>query len=209
MVAGGAFVTMRRGQADPTRPGTSGDPVANGVQHMPEDGQLMLRAAAGDMDAFEALVERHQQVALNVAFRFLGDRTLAEDAVQEAFLRLLASASRYQPTAAFRTYLYTVVWHICVDVYRKRRPESLEALPAQEDPGPGPVQAAVESERAELVREAVQELPPRQRMALVLKHFEGMSYDEIGAALDCSPTAVDALLIRAKRRLAEKLKDVR
>jgi RNA polymerase sigma-70 factor (ECF subfamily) len=76
----------------------------------------------------------------------------------------------------------------------------------REDPAAGPVRSAEEAERAALVREAVQELPPRQRMALVLKHFEGMSYEEIGHALECSPTAVDALLVRAKRRLQEKLK---
>ena len=173
---------------------------------MVEDEQLMMRAAKGDMDAFEELVERHQQTALNVAYRFLGDRDLAQDAAQDAFLKVLAAASRYRPSARFRTYLYGVIWHLCVDVYRKRRDRPLEGAPVREDPAAGPVRSAEEAERAALVREAVQELPPRQRMALVLKHFEGMSYEEIGHALECSPTAVDALLVRAKRRLQEKLK---
>jgi len=176
---------------------------------MLEDEELMMRAAEGDMASFEELVERHQQSALNVAYRFLGDRQLAEDAVQDAFLKLLAAAPRYRPTARFRTYLYNVVWHLCVDVYRKRHPLPLEEVPLGEDPGGGPVQSVEEAERAALVRQAVQELPPRQRMALVLKHFEGLSYEEIGRALDCSSTAVDALLVRAKRRLQERLKELR
>lgn len=175
---------------------------------MPSDEQLMMRAAEGDMDAFEELVQRHQRVSLNVAYRFLADAAQAEDIVQEAFLRVLAAASRYRPAAGFRTYLYNVIWHLCVDHYRKRRPQSLDLLPAREDPSAGPAELAAAQERAALVREAVGALPPRQRMALVLKHFEGLSYQEIGRALDCSPTAVDALLVRAKRKLKDRLREL-
>jgi RNA polymerase sigma-70 factor (ECF subfamily) len=173
---------------------------------MTDDEQLMMQAGEGDMDAFEELVIRHQQSALNVAYRFLGERALAEDAVQEAFLKLLASAGRYRPTARFRTFLYSVLWHVCVDFHRKKHPGPLDTAPAPEDPAPGPAQAALDGERADLVRQAVQELPARQRMALVLKHFDGMSYEEIAQMLECSPTAVDALLVRARRRLQERLK---
>jgi len=171
-----------------------------------DDEELMMQAAAGDLDAFEEVVRRHQQDALNVAYRFLADQTLAEDVVQDAFLKVLASARRYRPTARFRTYLYTIVWHLCVDVHRRKRSQPIESLPVRQDPAPGPAQAAQDAERAALVRQAVQELSPRQRMALVLKHFENLSYAEIGHALECSPTAVDALLVRAKRRLKQRLK---
>jgi len=176
--------------------------------HMAEDEELMTRAAKGDMDAFEELVSRHQQAALSVAYRFLGERALAEDAVQEAFLRILAAASRYRPSARFGTYLYSVIWHICVDISRKKRPVSLESVAPRQDPVRDPAQVAADNERAALVQKAVQELPSRQRMALVLKHFEHLSYEEIGRALECSPTAVDALLVRAKRKLQERLKDM-
>jgi RNA polymerase sigma-70 factor (ECF subfamily) len=174
---------------------------------MASDEELMAQAAEGDMDAFEEVVRRNQQIALNVAYRFLGDPILAEDVAQEAFLKVLAGASRYEPTARFSTYLYNVVWHLCIDVYRKKRPESLELGPDREHGGRGPVQEALAGEQQQLVRDAVQSLPPRQRMAIVLKHFEGLSYEEIARALDCSPTAVDALLVRAKRRLKETLED--
>ena len=165
----------------------------------------MAQAAEGDMDAFEEVVRRNQQTALNVAYRFLGDSVLAEDVAQDAFLKILAGASRYKPTARFSTYLYNVVWHLCIDLYRKKRPEPLDARPDREHHGAGPVQTALAGEQQAVVREAVDSLPPRQRMTIVLKHFEGLSYEEIGRALDCSPTAVDALLVRAKRRLKDRL----
>ncbi len=175
---------------------------------MTDDEQLMLRAGKGDMDAFEELVSRHQQVALSVAYRFLGERALAEDAAQEAFLRILAAAGRYRPSARFTTYLYSVIYHICVDISRRKHPVSLDALGARQGSAADPAQVAADGERDALVRQAIQELPSRQRMALVLKHFEHLSYEEIARALECSPTAVDALLVRAKRRLQERLKDL-
>ena len=82
---------------------------------MTSDEDLMLQVAGGDMDAFEVLVRRHQQSSLNVAYRFLTNRTHAEDVVQDAFLKVLAAAPRYRPTAKFRTYLFSVIWHLCVD----------------------------------------------------------------------------------------------
>ena len=172
---------------------------------MTSDEDLMLQVAGGDMDAFEELVRRHQQSSLNVAYRFLSDRTRAEDVVQDAFLKVLAAGPRYRPTAKFRTYLFNVIWHLCVDQYRRKRPDRLESEGLVVDAGPGPDGRVADAEQAARVREAVDALPPRQRMALVLKHFEGMSYEDIGRALDCSPRAVDALLVRAKRKLKEKL----
>ncbi len=174
---------------------------------MSTDEQLMLSAAEGDMDAFEELVRRHQQGALNVAYRFLSDRTLAEDVAQEAFMKILAGADRYRPSARFRTYLYNVIWHLCIDVHRKRKPLRLDSLRPQPSDEDGPADAALRDERSARVQAAIRNLPPRQRMALVLKHYEGMSYKDIGKALRCSARAVDALLSRAKRQLKEELKD--
>ena len=172
------------------------------------DEELMTRAAGGDMGAFELLVERHQRSALNTARRFLGRSSLAEDVVQEAFLKILAGARRYRPTARFRTYLYNVIWHLCVDSFRRKRPLALELLPQQAQAGDSPDEAAVRAERDELLRRAVDDLPARQRMALVLKHFEGMSYDDIAGVMECSPGAVDSLLSRARSTLRETLKDM-
>ncbi len=172
---------------------------------MTNDEDLMLRAAGGDMDAFEELVERHHRAALNTAYRFLSDQSLAEDVAQEAFLRILAGASRYRPLAAFRTYLFNVVWHLCIDAYRKSRAVRMPSDAAPADERDGPVGEAVRGELRRSVRAAVERLPERQRMAVVLKHFEGLSYGEIAQVLECSTRAVDSLLIRAKRHLKEEL----
>jgi RNA polymerase sigma-70 factor (ECF subfamily) len=175
---------------------------------MTDDEDLMPRVAKGDMDAFEDLVERHQQGALNTAYHFLGDRAQAEDVAQEAFLRVLAAAERYEPRAAFRTYLFTVIWRLCVDRHRRTDPAPLESVAPRESPAEGPPQATFRRERAELVQSALAELPSRQRMAAVLKYFEEMSYNEIAEVLDCSTQAVDSLLSRARARLREALGDV-
>lgn len=175
---------------------------------MVNDQQLMMRAAEGDMDAFEELVSRHQQSALNVAYHFLSDHALAEDIAQEAFLRVLAGAARYRPLASFRTYLFSVIWHLCVDLRRKKVPRPLESLPPRESDAEGPADAALRDERRAIVAAAVGQLPSRQRMALVLKHYENLSYEEIARTIGCSVRAVDALLVRAKRKLREALRDV-
>jgi len=173
------------------------------------DEQLMLDVADGDMSAFAQLVQRHHRSALNIAYRFLSDAGRAEDIVQDAFLKILSAAERYRPTARFRTYLYNVIWHLCVDSYRKKRPQRLGETPLKADAAENPETVAMTEERAVLVRQAIQELPTRQRMALVLKHYENMSYDGIAEALGCSEGAVDSLLVRARRALQEKLKDLR
>jgi len=175
---------------------------------MATDEQLMKGAAAGDMDAFGELVERHHQRALSVAYRFLGDATLAEDVAQDAFLRILGAAGRYKASAQFRTYLYNVIWHLCVDQYRRKRSLPLSELPVAADAADGPEQTLERAERSDRLRQAVQGLPARQRMALVLKHYEGLSYEEIARAMGCSAGAADSLLIRARRTLKDALQDL-
>lgn len=170
------------------------------------DEQLMERTAGGDMDAFEDLVRRHQNTAVSVAYRFLGDRTLAEDLAQDAFLKILAAAPRYEATAKFTTYLYGVVWRLCVDTYRKKTPVQWDPEVPHEADSPAPESRMAREETAETVRRAIAELPERQRMALVLQNYEDMNYEEIGEALDCSPGAVASLLVRARRTLEDKLR---
>lgn len=168
----------------------------------------MSAAAEGDMDAFEALVRRHQQGALNVALRMLGDEHRAQDAAQEAFLRVLQSAPRYRPIATFRTYLYRILTRLCIDQYRRRRPHSSAELDTAEGGTDAPPDELVRRERVEHVRQAVERLPDRQRIALVLQHYEGMSYQEIAEVMKCTTSSVEALLVRARRKLKAWLADV-
>ena len=168
----------------------------------------MSAAAEGDMDAFEALVRRHQQGALNVALRMLGDENRAQDAAQEAFLRVLQSAPRYRPIATFRTYLYRILTRLCIDQYRRRKPDTHGALDSVRNGGETAPEALLRRERAERVRRAVERLPARQRIALVLQNYEGLSYEEISGVMKCSASSVDALLVRAKKKLRGWLRDV-
>ena len=168
---------------------------------MTSDEELMSAVAEGDLEAFDELVRRHQQSALNTAYRFLGDRQEAEDLAQEAFLRILDRARAYRPSASFRTYLYRVLANACLDYRRKKRPTPADSLPHVADGADDPADALDRQQRGELVRRGIDSLPPRQRMALVLQHYEGLSYEEIAASMRCSRSAVESLLVRAKRTL--------
>ena len=173
------------------------------------DEDLMSVAGRGDSDAFEELVRRHQHGAVGIAYRLLGDEHRAQDAAQEAFLRVWEHADTYRPTAAFRTYLYRILTRLCIDQRRKRRPTTGEPMDAFPATGDLPDDALERRERAVLVRAALGRLPGRQHVAIVLRHYEALSYEEIGAVMHCSARAVDSMLLRARRRLSEWLDDVR
>jgi RNA polymerase sigma-70 factor (ECF subfamily) len=165
----------------------------------------MLAARNGDMHAFEQLVVRHQSTAWNVAVRYIGDASDAEDLVQETFLRILNAAERYVPTAAFRTYLHRILTRLCIDHVRKKRPVPLDPLPqvpAPELPGSDHIE---QMERERAIRAALDALPPKYRMAVVLRYFEGLSGIEIAQSLNTTPKAVERLLARARKRLEPAL----
>ena len=175
---------------------------------MATDEELLQAVGRGDLPAFEQVVLRHQKEAWSVALRFLGDATEAEDVAQEAFLRILEASPRYRPTASFRTYLYRVVTNLCLDRARKKRPLYLERLPDAASSGPTPADAFAAQERHEAVRVALETIPPRQRAAIVLRHFEGLSIQEIASILEATPKAVERLLARARSALELRLKNL-
>jgi len=170
-----------------------------------KDEQLMLRVAEGDLDAFNELVRRHEHTAWRIAHRFLGDPMEAEDLAQEAFLRILSAAPRYKPSAAFSTYLYRVVARLCIDNARKKRPTFTGAVPETADSSPDPATALIQKDRDALIRKALDALPSRQRMAVILKYYEGLSYGEIAQAMGTTVKAVERLLGRAKKALQKRL----
>jgi len=175
---------------------------------MRSDEQLLAAAGTGDLRAFEQIVRRHQARACRIAYRFLGDQAEAEDMAQEAFMRVLKAAPRYQPTAQFSTYLYQIVSRLCLDHRRKKRPVLRREMPDEQDPSPAQINGMIQQERDRAIREALDALPPDQRMAIVLRCYERLSYREIGAAMKKTEKAVDRLLARARGRLAEKLGDL-
>jgi len=170
-----------------------------------KDEQLMLRAAAGELDAFEELVRRHQSTAWRIAHRFLGDSAEAEDVAQETFLRILAAAPRYKPSAAFSTYLYRVVARLCIDHVRKKRPVFTTLLSETVDSAPDPATDFELKDRDVLIRKALDALPARQRMVVILKYYEGLRYSEISQVLGTTVKAVERLLGRARLTLQSAL----
>ena len=169
------------------------------------DESLMQAAGRGDLQAFEEIVHRHQAWAWRVAYRFLGHEEDAADVVQDAFLRLLDAASRYRPTAGFKTYLYQIISRLCLDRAKKKQPLYLREIPEIPDPSPDAGEAMVHNETAAAVRVALDALPPRQRMAVILKYYEGLSYADIAKAMGITVKAVERLLDRARKMLQTSL----
>lgn len=188
------------------------------------DQTLMLRVGKGDLQAFEELLDRWEARAKRYAFRMLGDYQAAEDAAQEAFLRVHRAAPSWKPRARFSTWFYTVLGNLCRDRIRKTRRRNQEAkmLPLgnqgtengnyePEDPGeriPGPVDAALAAEEREIVAEAVRSLPTHLMQAIALREFEGLKYREIAATLDCDMNEVKVLIHRGRKALARRLRRV-
>jgi RNA polymerase sigma-70 factor (ECF subfamily) len=180
------------------------------------DELLMRKVARGDLAAFRLLMERWEGAAKRYAYRSFGDYQSAEDAAQETFIRLFRSASRYEPTAKFSTYFYTVLGNLCRDRARaaKRRAghgEQVEdvfvldeTVAAPEGLSPEP-RVETEEERL-LVREAVSELPEKLREALSLREFEGLSYLEIAAVMQANLGEVKTWIHRGRKRLAHRLR---
>jgi RNA polymerase sigma-70 factor (ECF subfamily) len=135
----------------------------------------------------------------------LSDPVEAEDIVQEAFLRLLKSASRYCPTASFRTYFSKIVVRLCLDFRSKKRPIYRDALPDIAETANDPELILHKKEAADEFRRALAELAPTQRMALLLRHLEGFTYSEIAEAMDISEKSVDSLLQRGRQALRSRI----
>jgi RNA polymerase sigma-70 factor, ECF subfamily len=172
----------------------------------PTDHALMARAAEGDERAFRLLAQRHAGRALALARRILRNEALAEEIVQDALLRVWVHAPRWQPQAAFRTWLYRVVVNLCLNAKRRPADLPLDSIADPRDPQPDPHTALEQRERDAALAKAVDALPDRQRAAIVLSYQEGLSNADVAAVLDTSVSSVETLLVRAKRTLRESLK---
>lgn len=170
------------------------------------DQQLMQAVARGDLDAFNELVLRYQGLAWSVAWRFLGDPMEAEDVAQQAFLKILEVAPHYRPKASFGAYLYRIVTRLCIDWSRKKRPAYTDQLPEIRDPRLGPAENLLAKERRSQIRKALDALPSNQRMALILRHYDGLSYTEIAEVLGVTVKAVERLISRARTALQSRWK---
>lgn len=181
--------------------------VEAGLQ--PGDDDLMARAAAGDETAFGLLVQRWERPVFAFLARMLGSREEAEDLAQEAFLRAWRNASRYRASGQFKSWLFRIVGNLARSRLRRRkivRWISFDPVahdkPTREDTGEQTLERA---ETRQSVREAIGRLPERQRQALLLKMYDGLSYQEIASTMEVSVPAVESLLHRATTALRKEL----
>lgn len=172
------------------------------------DEALMAKVARGDEAAFRQLSRRHVPAMVRLARRVLGNAADAEDVVQEAMLRVWTHAPRWQPLAAFRTWLTRVVVNLCLDRKRRKPWVDLDAAGEIADPTPSAPEVAEQNKRERALAAAIDELPDRQRTAIVLTYREGMTNAQVAEVLDTSVSAVETLLIRGKKTLRAKLGDM-
>lgn len=168
------------------------------------DADLVALVADGDDGAFAELLKRHQQAVYGFACRLLADVQEAEDAAQETFLRFYRVCAQFRPEASLRTFLLRITKNLCIDQLRKKRPELMAELPeAATDETPlDLLEGAIEMDR---LKKAIDDLPVNQRSALVLRHSEHMCYRDIAEVMDLSVSAVESLLVRARRTLRRDL----
>lgn len=176
-----------------------------------EDRELIERARRGDVGAFERLVGKYQRLGGAVAFGVLHDMELAEDVVQEAFLRAYEALGSLRDPDRFRVWFARLVRHRAIDFRRAERPqaalEDLPAEPARETAGElsEAEEPAARNERRERVLGAIAALPEADRTVLVLKHMDGRSYKEIAEITGDTVAAIESRLFRARRLLRAKL----
>jgi RNA polymerase sigma-70 factor (ECF subfamily) len=193
--------------ADPEAPARSGDDA--------EDIRLMRLVAGGDTAAFEALIERHQALVAGTVARMLGSNSDVEDITQQVFIRVWRSAGRYVARAKFTTWLLKIARNLVFNEMRrtKRHPHvpvqidpEAEELPLKDETTETPDATLLQAELQRAIESAIKQLPETQRMALVLRRYEDLSYEEIADILELSLPAVKSLLFRARTELRERLK---
>ena len=171
-----------------------------------DDDALVARVAHGDAGACRLLLARHLGPVHGFATRVLGDAMEAEDVAQEAFVALWRRAHGWRAgEARLSTWLHRVAKNACIDRLRRCRESVLEASGDLADPAPGPDAALVRDDTARIVGQAIAALPERQRLALVLAHYQELGNIEAAAVMEVSIEALESLLARARRGLRAEL----
>jgi RNA polymerase sigma-70 factor (ECF subfamily) len=196
---------------DPSHPAESAAGAAE------QDLVWMRRIKAGDTEALRELIEAHQQRVIGTVAKMLGDETDAEDIAQQVFVRIWRSAPRYEPTAKFTTWLFKITRNLVFNELRRRRrhpafsldrklDEDERPLPAADHVSKAPDVAMLDEEMQSAIQAAIDALPEVQRMAIILRRYDDISYEEIGEILDLSVPAVKSVIFRARTELREKLR---
>jgi RNA polymerase sigma-70 factor, ECF subfamily len=202
-------------------------PASNASDHAPqpaaaessdeESVRLMLRVKEGDIRSFEQLVELHQGAIIGTVTRMLGNLDDAHDVSQQVFLRVWKSAPRYEPTAKFTTWLFTIMRNLVFNEMRRRSRRKEVSLDAESEDDPPKQYAshtapaadtlAQQSELEAALDKAIQALPEKQRLAVVMRRYQDAPYEEICEVFGMSLPAVKSLLFRARTELRKSLSD--
>ena len=178
------------------------------------DTQLMLRVRDGDAQAMDALVKRHQNTVFATVSGMLKYGGDVEDIAQQVFIRIWKNAASYEPSAKFKTWMFTILRNLVFNEMRRtRRKPFLSSDALQEEQGiilahdssPSPDEQLDLSELAQAVEKAIGELPEREQLAVNLRRYEQMAYEEIADVLGLSLSATKSILFRARNKLKEKL----
>src|SRR6266496_196259 len=179
-----------------------------------EDVRLMRLVSRGDTSAFEELIERHQALVAGTVARMLSSNSDVEDIAQQVFIRVWKSARRYVPRAKFTTWLLKITRNLVFNEMRRAKrhphmPVQIEPqrgeIPLKDETTASPDASLLEVELRRKIEEAILQLPEAQRMALVLRRYEQLSYDQIAEVLDLSVPAVKSVLFRARTELRLRL----
>lgn len=178
-----------------------------GMALIASDIEIVNRCLAGDVDAFEVLVERYKKAVFNTAYRMMGSMEEAEDVSQEAFIRIYNSLSRYNPEYKFITWALKITTNLCLDSLRRKKAET---VPIDEnfeikDGKDTPEEEYIRKEKQKMVQDAIMKLPDKYREFLILFHHRNLSYQEIMDITGESLTIVKNRLYRARQMLKEEL----
>ncbi len=179
------------------------------------DAAVVRRVREGDRDAFRALVERHSHALFHLAYRMTGNEQDAEDVVQETFLRAFRHLNRFQPERSFEAWLHRIAVNCSINLLHARPPQvercqtgapwSTDALDSVAATTPGPDRAAIHTEAHQQVQAALGCLSAGERAAFILRHFEGQSIEQIGAALGVGPSAAKQYVFRGVQKMRREL----
>lgn len=180
------------------------------------DAELMLRVRDGDESSFALLLEKHRNPVIHFLYRMVQNQAIAEELAQEVFMRVYRSRESYEPTAKFTTWLFRITTHLALNHVRDRRNDKLhDSIDEKiEDGAPRQLpsrEANVEEQllrdaRLAEVRLAIEELPEKQRGAVLMHKYQEMDYSQIASVLGCSESAVKSLLFRAYESLRTRLR---
>lgn len=182
-----------------------------------EDGEIVRRILSGEEDLFEVLVRRYQARVVSHVSRMVGVREDAIDLSQEIFLKVFQALDRFNPSYKFSTWLFRIAGNAAIDHLRKRRPRTVPLEAPDQDGGTGPFPVEQRStgldpfarlrnlERGEAILRAIEELPEDFRELIALRHFAGLSYEEIASVKDMPLGTVKNKLFRARAVLKDRL----